>query len=61
LAKIRKSFETSKFLASLVSISPFLVVASFGVFLAAKHVQAVADVEHGVRVDAVVALKDMNK
>ena len=42
-------------LSPTVIVAPFLVVAAFGVDLATKHVEAVADVKHGVGVDAVVA------
>ena len=55
MANIRKSFETSKFLTSLVAVTPLLVVAAFGIFLAAEHIQAIADVERSIAVDAIVA------
>jgi len=38
----------------VVAVAPFLVVVAFGVNFAAKHVEAVADVEHGVGIDAVM-------
>ena len=41
--------------AALVAVSPLFVVAVLSVFLATEHIEAVAHVEHGVAVDAVVA------
>ena len=40
---------------SLIAIAPLLVVSAFGINLTAKHIQAVAYVEHGIGVDAVIA------
>ena len=39
---------------SLVTIAPFLVVTALGINLAAKHIQAITHVEHGIGIDAVI-------
>lgn len=39
----------------MVAAAPFLFVAALGINLSTKHVQTVADVQHSVAVDAVVA------
>lgn len=41
-------------ISAIVTVAPFLVVASLGVNLAAKHIQAVADVQHRIGVDTVI-------
>ena len=41
--------------ATTVVVTPFLVVTTLGVHLTAKHIQTIAHVEHGIRVDAIVA------
>ena len=53
--KILPTPVASALVASVVATTPLLVVAALGVDLAAEHVQTVAHVEHGIRVDAVVA------
>ena len=40
---------------SSIAVAPLLVISSFGVHFASKHVETVADMKHGVAVDAVVA------
>ena len=40
---------------SPVAIAPFLIVAALGVHLASKHIEAVAHMEHRIRVDTVIA------
>ena len=45
----------SALLALLITIAPLLVVAAFGINLSTKHVEAIADMQHGIRVDTVVA------
>ena len=42
-------------LASAVAVAPLLVVASFGIDLTAEHIQAIAHMKHGIRVNAVVS------
>ena len=37
-----------------IVVTPFLVVTTFGVDLAAEHVQMVTHMEHGVGVDTIV-------
>ena len=40
--------------STLIAVTPLLVIASFCIHLATEHIQAVAHVQHGVRVDAVI-------
>ena len=52
--KILPTPVASALVASVVATTPLLVVAVLGINLAAKHIQAVAHMKHGVRVNAIV-------
>ena len=38
----------------VVAVAPFLVVAAFGIYFSAEHVETVANVEHGIGVNAII-------
>ena len=43
------------YILSPVTVAPFLVISPLCVHLSAKHIEAVAHMEHGIGVDAIVA------
>ena len=54
-ADVRQQADGAWIGSATVSVTPFLVVTALGVNLSAKHIESVAHVEHGIRVDAVVS------
>ena len=54
-AREKSALQGFRLSATLVAVAPFLIVTTFSINLATKHVQTIAHMKHGIRVNAVVA------